>query len=48
MGSGRKIVGMPWRVDAVDPDEDFARAETTRSDRVDDLLARGLFGIGRN
>ena len=48
MGSGRKIIGMPLGVDAVDPDEDFAGAEPACPDGIDDLLARGLLRIGRN
>src|SRR5262245_53442154 len=39
---------MPWRVDAVDPDEDFAGTEAARLDGVDDLLACCLLGIGSN
>jgi hypothetical protein len=39
---------MPRRVDAVDADEDFAGTEPSRFDGIDDLLARGLLGIGRN
>src|SRR5262245_51313351 len=39
---------MPWRLDAVDPDEDFAGAEPARLDGVDNLLACRLLGIGSN
>ena len=45
---GGEIVGVPGRIDAVDADEHLARAEAAGLDRVDDLLARGLLGVGRH
>src|SRR5262249_37025267 len=48
MCSSVKIIGMPRRVDTVDPDEDFTGAEPARLDSIDDLMARGLLGIRRN
>src|SRR4029078_4584831 len=35
-------------VDAVNPDKALGGAEPPRLDGIDNLLARGLFGVGRN
>ena len=48
MRGGGQVVGMPGRIDAVDPDEHLARAEAAGLDRVGDLLARGFLGVGRD
>ena len=48
MRRGIEIVGMPRRVDAVDPDEHLARAEAAGLHRLDDLMARLLLGLGRD
>src|SRR4029079_9312967 len=44
----REIVGMPRRVDTIDPDKNFSITESARLDRIDDLLARSHFGVWRN
>ena len=48
VGGGVEIVGMPGRVDAVDPDEHLALTEAAGLHRVGDLLAGLLLGLGRH
>ena len=48
VGGGVEIIGVPRRLDAVDPDEHLAAAEAAGLHRVGDLLARLLLCLGRH
>src|ERR1019366_2559649 len=44
----RDVVDPPWRIEAVDPDQDLTLAESPGRDRLLDLVARERLGIGRH
>src|ERR1700722_2425294 len=42
------VVDPPWRIEAVDPNQDLTLAESPGRDRLRDLVAREGLGIGRH